>query len=369
MKIAVVTALWYEDKHLPALFASLERVDYPIGDWQIIMIDNRNSPLTREWMTKNVEPKVGALLPKFRLLSTDKNLGFAGGNNACIRAALADGCEAVYLLNEDARLDPAALKNVVSRLEADRGIGAVQSFLLLDPPERGANSIGNCLHFLGFSYCDGYRLSRADAAGLLRVRYLHDRDLKAAAVSGAATLLSAEALKKVGLFDEDYHLYHEDLDLSLRLREAGYKLVIEPTSVAYHAYEFARSADKYFWMERNRFRLLLEHLRFSTLLVLLPGFVAAELGLMAAACLSSADRARMLGARFRAYGHILNPRNWPRIWSKRRRIFELRDIDDRDLLAAAVSSIAYQEVSGPATKIANRLMGAYWWAAKKIIYW
>jgi GT2 family glycosyltransferase len=364
MKVAVVTALWYEDKFLPALFASLEAIDYPRDDWEIIMIDNRNSAKTAEWIAKNVVPKVGVSLPKFRLLSTDRNLGFAGGNNACIRQALEDGCDAAYLLNEDAHGEPGFLKQAAMRLASDSAIGAAQSFLVLDPAEQGMNSIGNCLHFLGFSYCDGYRLSKADAAGLLRVRYLADRELKVAAVSGAATLLSAAALKKVGLFDEEYHLYHEDLDLSLRLREAGYKLVIEPTSVVYHCYDFSRSTDKYYWMERNRYRLLLEHLRLPTLLVLLPGLVVSELGLLAMGATNGS-----LGARLKAYGHILNPRNWPRIWRKRRGVAELKSIEDRELLASAVSAIEYQEVNGPAMRIVNPLMAAYWAVAKRMIYW
>ena len=106
MKVAVVTALWYEDKYLPALFASLEKVDYPIGDWEIIMIDNKNSSVTKTWFENHVFPKVGKSLPRVTLLATEKNLGFAGGNNACIRAAKERGCQAAYLLNEDAHGEP-----------------------------------------------------------------------------------------------------------------------------------------------------------------------------------------------------------------------------------------------------------------------
>lgn len=364
MKIAVVTALYYGDKHLPRLFSSLEKTAYPLDRWEIIMVDNGDSEVTRKWIETHVVPKAGKTLPHFELLKTDKNLGFAGGNNACIRRAIERGAEAVYLLNEDAHGEPDFLANAVRRMEADSRIGAVQSFLILDPPENGMNSIGNCLHFLGFSYCDGYRMSKADAAGLLRVRYLDDKELKVSAVSGAAVLLRASALGQVGLLDEGYHLYHEDLDLSLRLREARWKLTIEPTSVAYHRYEFSRSAGKYFWMERNRYRLLLEHFRFATLLVLLPGLLAAELGLLAMSLLDGGARSR-----FRVYGYFLDPRNWPDIWKKRARTQQLKEVDDREILAGAVSAISYQEVAGPAMKAINPLMAAYWAVARAIIYW
>jgi GT2 family glycosyltransferase len=364
MKIAVVTALWYEDKFLPKLFSSLEKVNYPLDRWEIVMIDNRGSETAKRWIAENVTPKAGKALPHFELIPTDKNLGFAGGNNACIRRAIERGADAVYLLNEDAYVDPDSIMNAARRMQADERIGAVQSFISLDPPERGMNSIGNALHFLGFSYCEGYRMPKAEAAGLLRVRALAEKDLQVAAVSGAATLLRAEALGKTGLFDESYHMYHEDLDLSLRLREARWKLVIELSSVAYHRYDFSRIADKYFWMERNRYRLLLEHFRIPTLLVLLPGLLAAELGLLAMAIAKRSSKER-----FKIYRYFLDPRNWKLVIEKRLSVMERKDIDDRDLLDSAVASISYQEVSGPAMKFFNPLMAAYWAVARRIIYW
>ena len=364
MKVAVVTALWYEDKFLPGLFASLERVDYPVDRWEIIMIDNKNSPVTKQWLAANVFPKVGKSLPQVTLLSSDKNLGFAGGNNACMAAARERGCEAYYLLNEDALGAPMFLKEAVERMGENEKIGAVQSFLVLDPKEKGMNSIGNCFHYLGFSYCGGYKMPVRDAMGYLRVRAIHDPDLKISAASGAAVLLRVSALERVGMLDEDYHLYHEDLDLSLRLREAGYWVVIEPASTVYHRYEFARSVDKYYWMERNRYRLLLEHYKLGTLIVLFPGFILAELGLFAFGIMNGS-----LGARFRAYGYILDPRHWAEIGAKRAMVQSQRKIGDRELLNSAVTAISFQDVSSPFMKIANPLMAAYWAAARLLIRW
>lgn len=367
MKVAVVTALWYEDKFLPALFASFEKVDYPVSDWEIIMIDNKNSLVTKTWFENHVFPKVGKSLPRVTLLATEKNLGFAGGNNACIRAAKERGCGAVYLLNEDARGEPSFLKEAVRRLSEDEKIGAVQSFLILDLSRGEAlemNSIGNQFHYLGFSYCGGYKMPRHDAEGFLRVRRLNDPDLNIAAASGAAVLLRMEALDRVGLLDEGYYMYHEDLDLSLRLREAGYSLVIEPASVVYHLYEFSRSIDKYYWMERNRYRLLLEHYKIATLIVLLPGFVLSELGLIVFGAVNGS-----LGSRLKAYGYVFDVRNWPEIGEKRRQVQALRKIGDRELLASVSSNISFQETASPAMKIINPLMAAYWAVARLIIRW
>lgn len=363
MKVAVITALWYEDKFLSKLFKSLEVVDYPISDWEIVMIDNRNSEITRRWIETNVKPKIGKTLPQFTLLPAGNDTGFAAGNNACMERAIERGAKAVYLLNEDAHGDAMFLRRAVERLEADKDIAAVQSLILLDSPEGGVNSIGNCLHFLGFSYCDGYKMPRHDALGYLRVKTLVDPKQKIASASGAAVLFRAEALAVTGLFDESYHLYHEDLDLSLRLREAGYSLVVEPSSIVFHQYEFGRSTEKYYWMEKNRYRLIFEHYQLWTIIVLLPALIFSEIGLIVFGISSGT-----LGARFKVYGYIFDPRNWGEILEKRERVQRLRRRGDKEILQTAVSSIGYQETKMPAMRIFNALMAAYWAVAKHLIF-
>ncbi len=363
-KVAVITALWYEDKYLPALFASLEATDYPRAAWEIIMIDNRNSDVTRRWVAANVAPKIGQSLPVFTLLPAGNNTGFAAGNNACMKLALEHECDAVYLLNEDARGDSQFLKEAVRALENDSRLGAVQSFLLLDPVTSGVNSIGNGLHFLGFSFCEGYKMPRHDAEGYLRVQSLANPRHAIVAASGAAVLYSAAALREVGFFDESFFMYHEDLDLSLRLREAGYGLALAPASRVFHHYDFNRSIDKYYWMERNRFRLVLEHYKLATLLLLFPGFAAAELGLVFFSLANGT-----LSTRLKAYAYILDPRHWAEIAAAREAHFKLRKISDRELLQSAVARISYQEFDSPTVRLSNKLMAAYWFVAKRLIYW
>jgi GT2 family glycosyltransferase len=364
MKIAVITALWYEDKYLPALFASLKSVNYSRDDWEIVMIDNKNSAATREWFAKNVFPEVGRSLPKVKLIAAEKNLGFAGGNNAGIEYAKTINAAAVYLLNEDTRVEQEFLITAASRLAENDKIGAVQSLLVLDPKERGVNSIGNCFHYLGFSYCGGYKMSLPDALGYLRVRRLADPDLKIATASGAGVLLRMSVLEKVGLLDENYHLYHEDLDLSLRIIESGFMLVVEPLSVVYHGYEFGRSAQKYYFMERNRYRLLLEHYKLPTLIILFPAFVLSELGLVAFGLLNGS-----LVSRLKAYVYILDPRHWAEIGQKRKNVQSLRVISDKLLLGNVVTGINFQETTMPAMRILNWGMGLYWRVVRAAIFW
>jgi len=364
MKVAIVTALYYEDRFLPALFASLERLDYPREDVRVIMIDNRGSAVTRAWLEANVVPKAGSTLPPFELIRTEVNTGFAGGNNRCIRRALELGCDAVYLLNEDAHGEPGFLREAVRLMASDPRVGAVQSFIALDPPEHGVNSIGNRVHFLGFGYCDGYRMSRADAEGLLRVRALTRPRHEIGYASGAAVLFRASALAKTGLLDEEYFLYHEDLDLSWRIREAGFTVELAPESVVLHRYEFKRSADKFYWMERNRYRFLLEHFKLRTLAVLFPAILLSELGLFMWGLATGAARARL-----KAYAYILNPAHWGSIARKRSTVQAGRTVGDRALVAHLVPELDFQDVRHPVMRVITPLMRAYFSVAKRLIVW
>ena len=362
-KFAVVTALFYGDKFLPYYFGALEKVNYPKDDWMIVAIYDRNTEITKKWINENVLPKVGIAFPEFHLLETDRNLGFTGGNNACIRYAMDRGCDAVYLLNEDARPDAEFLNHMSERF-TDPMVGVAQSLLILDPPERGVNSIGNEVHYLGWSYCGGAGMDRADAEGLLRVKKLDDPDLSIPSASGAGVAFKTEILKQVGLFDEDYFNYHEDVDLTCRARLAGFKTVIVPESVVYHAYDFARSTKKIYWMEKNRYRYMLEHYKIPTLVIIFPAFVVAEAGLLVMSV-----KNKTFFRRLAAYGHILNPKNWSSIRQKRKQVQALRKISDREYLKYATGQVLSEYAPGLAVRIANACLGAYWLVIKKIIYW
>jgi Predicted glycosyltransferases len=80
-----------------------------------------------------------------------------------------------------------------------------------------------------------------------------------------------------GGFDEHFQMYYEDLDLSWRARLAGYDIVYVPKSVVYHKYNLSLSGQKLFRVERNRYLVLMKHLRVQTLLLLLPALLLTEL--------------------------------------------------------------------------------------------
>ena len=81
------------------------------------------------------------------------------------------------------------------------------------------------------------------------------------------------------MWDHDFFLYQEDLEYSFRLRAAGYRSVLVKDSIFYHKYQFSRSITKFYWMERNRYGVMLMFFRIPTLILLFPMAFCLELGL------------------------------------------------------------------------------------------
>ncbi len=100
-------------------------------------------------------------------------------------------------------------------------------------------------------------------------------------LSGACLAIPLRTWHEVGGFPERFFLYHEDVDLSLRLRLRGGTLGIEPAAVVDHDYEFGAREHKWRWLERNRLAFLVRAYPTPLLILLAPALLATELALLA----------------------------------------------------------------------------------------
>jgi GT2 family glycosyltransferase len=170
--------------------------------------------------------RVRAEFPAVEVLALPENRWFAGGVNAGLSRALDGGAGSVLLLNNDLVLERGALGILRAALEADPARGAVSPKLFyFDPPDRIWFAGGAVTRGVGFVRHRG--VNRKDDAfrdGARPIEY----------VSGAAVLLSREALERTGLLDPDYVIYVEDVDWSARARKAGFTLWYEPAARGWH---------------------------------------------------------------------------------------------------------------------------------------
>jgi len=362
-KVAVIIVSFGHARFLRALFASLARVDYPRDSWRVMLLDNASPDETKEIAERELFSGDGRTTKSgiaAELVVSATNLGFAGGNDFCVAKALADGFDFVYLLNPDTEVEPDFLTRAVEAA-ADPSVGAVQSLLLMGSDKRVVNSVGNAFHYLGFGFCVGYRDLITSPAYV----GLRESSPEIATASGAGLLVRASAWREVGGFDEIMFAYHDDLELSLKLRLAGWNLLLAPKSVVYHHYDFSRSVQKYFWMERNRWIVLLIFLKWRTLFLILPMAKILECGMFLFALRGGWWREKL-----RVYAWFLSFRNWRTIMRSRREIQRLRKLPDRDLARLMVSEISYQDIENPLLRrVGNPMMRAYWRAVRPLIRW
>lgn len=193
-----------------------------------------NSPVTKPVPYIRVAPGEAVNLSgrseQLILLQTGANLGFAGGNNAGLRLAMTDAeMEFAWLLNNDTVVEADALAHLVRRMEDKPEAGICGSTLLYyDAPDTvqvlGGSTYNRWLARIGLTG-RGINAKDLPPAGDVesRIRY----------VSGASMLLRRKMLENVGLLDEQYFLYFEEIDLATRAR-AKYTLAYARESRVYH---------------------------------------------------------------------------------------------------------------------------------------
>lgn len=162
--------------------------------------------------------------PNVKLVVNDKNLGFAGGVNSGIRAAIADGFEYVTLFNNDAVADNNWLKSLEDELNTNSEVG-IATCKLLTHDGNHIDSTGDIYTVWGLPYPRGRN-------EIISSKYDNQRDIFAA--SGGASIYRIKMLEEIGLFDEDFFAYYEDVDISFRAQLAGWKVRFVPDAIAYH---------------------------------------------------------------------------------------------------------------------------------------
>ena len=164
--------------------------------------------------------------PQVKVIQSEKNLGFAGGNNLGIKAAHG---KYLFFLNNDTLLRPQTsdFRHLISRLGADEKIGAVCPKIRF--------SWGNKpIQFAGYTPLSPITMrNRAIGFGEEDCGQ-YDTAYPTPYAHGAAMMVKREVIKKAGVMPECYFLYYEELDWSMKIRRAGYEIWYEPTCTVYH---------------------------------------------------------------------------------------------------------------------------------------
>lgn len=240
---------------LPALLGELGEGD------ELIVVDNDSAD--------GSTALVAELAPAARIVRMGRNVGFGAACNAGAREARGD---LLVILNPDAAPRPGWGEAIRAPWRQGRGWAAWQA-LVAEAGGTRINSAGNPIHFTGIVWAGrhGEPIAAAPPPGPVP------------ALSGACLAIPRRNWERVGGFEERYFMYHEDVDLSVRLRMEGGELGIEPSAVVEHDYEFGANSDKWRWLERNRLAFLVRTYPAPLLLLLAPALLATEPALFAVA--------------------------------------------------------------------------------------
>jgi GT2 family glycosyltransferase len=233
--VSIVSVNYDQPEVTCEMLASLEKVTYP--NFETLIVDNA-SP------TKSLNI-IREKYPEIQLIISEKNLGFAGGNNIAIKQAKGDY---ILLLNNDTEVKPDFLESLVELMESDKKIAIVSSKILYFYENNiiqyaGAspiNSITSRGRHYGYKEIDTGQLDK-----VTETSYPH----------GACMMIRKSVLEELGLLYEGYFLYYEELDFAERVKRAGYKIYFQPNSSILHKESISTGKNsplKTYYMNRNR---------------------------------------------------------------------------------------------------------------------
>ncbi len=336
--VSVLIVAWNSGAELRRTLPPLLR-ELREGD-ELIVVDN-DSPDDSAAVARE-------LAPAAKVVTMGRNRGFAGGAN--VGAATATG-DLLVILNPDAMPLPGWGEAIRRPWLEGRGWSAWQG-LVAGADGTTINSAGNPVHFTCIVW-----------AGM------HDEPVAAApdpeivtALSGACLAVPLDVWRRLGGFAERFFMYHEDVDLSLRLRLAGETVGIEPHAVVAHDYEFTASAgSKWRWLERNRLATLVRVYPAPLLVLLAPALLATEVALLLASAAGGWGTQKL-----RADAEALA---WlPRLLRERRAIQRSRAVSAGEFAAALTADLDSPFIPPVARSLPVRfVLRAYWRVVRALL--
>ena len=214
----------------------------PFNDkMEVIVVDNAS--------TKDEATGIENKYPYVKVIRSDKNLGFAGGNNLGIKASKG---RFLFLVNNDTIFKEFNILSLIDRIESAPNIGVVC------PKIRFAWD-NNPIQFTGYTPLSKITVRNKAIGFGEEDKGQYDSPHSTPYAHGAAMLTKREAIEKVGLMPECYFLYYEEIDWSMMMTRAGYEIWYEPSFTIYHKESQATGQNsplRTYYITRNRLLLV-----------------------------------------------------------------------------------------------------------------
>lgn len=216
-KVFIIVLNWNGKKDTIECLNSLKKIDYA-GSYKIVVVDNDS--------TDGSIPEIKKLFPEIDVIKNKTNMGFAGGNNIGIDHAISRGAEYILLLNNDTIADRSFLTELIKIAESDKSIGLLGPKIYFHSEPKRIWSAGGKINWMknsgshiGIDEIDHSQYNKVKEVGYL---------------TGCCLLIKRAVIEKIGKLSEEYFLYYEDTDFSMRTKNSGYRCIYVPKSIIYH---------------------------------------------------------------------------------------------------------------------------------------
>ncbi|MFH0805850.1 MAG: glycosyltransferase family 2 protein [Patescibacteria group bacterium] len=212
-KVFIIIINWNGREDTLECLESLKNNDYL--NYEVVIIDNGS------------KDKFQVSDSKIKVIYNKENLGFSGGNNVGIKYALENNADYVLLLNNDTIVSKDFLSKMVEVAENNNKIGIIGPKIYF-PDSKKIWFAGGKINWL---------YNKGTMRGFNKIdkgQYDEPKVQKTDYITGCCALIKKEVLEKIGLMPEEYFLYYEDTDWSLKARQMGYKCIFIPSAIIWH---------------------------------------------------------------------------------------------------------------------------------------
>lgn len=215
-KVFIIVLNWNGKEDTLECINSLQKIDYK--NYKIIVVDNNS----KDDSVFSIKEKY----PEIIMIENEKNFGFSGGNNIGMKYAIEKGADYILLINNDTIVEKDFLSELVKVGESKKDIGILGSKINFYDNQNVIWSVGGKINWLKNSgmHLGLNEIDKGQYDEIKEVDYL----------TGCCLLIKREVIEKIGVLADDYFLYYEDTDYSLRAKNAQYKVVYVPKSKIYH---------------------------------------------------------------------------------------------------------------------------------------
>lgn len=255
-KVGVIIVSYNQKNFLKLVFGTLSEQSFT--NFCIYFVDNCSNDGSVEYAKKLCSD----LKLETRFFEQNENTGYTGGNNYGVREAVRDGCKYCLILNSDTEPDKECIGSLIECIESNSEIAATGPILLLG--DKGARNT-TIQEFGANADFRNYKIIKNYSSELFEPIEKNIPDyLQVNFITGACLMLKSSVYEQIGLFDERYFAYGEEIDFFKRINEAGFKAVVTKNARVWHHHDWSGKNKKgyyieYYLIQRNKYLYFRKH--------------------------------------------------------------------------------------------------------------